>query len=116
MYLSAIIVYVIMGALFVFVVVWAIRQGYVWNQVHRSGVLVEGHISEHRKVVATSGPWRGSDSYFVYFLTYTYEYQGMAFAREKRVSEETYLAYPDDTKIHVRCMSSKPLNAAAVDF
>lgn len=111
MYLSAIIVYVIIGALFVFVVVWAIKQGFVWNQVHRSGVLVEGRISEHRKVIRMRGP-----SLFVYYLTYTYEYQGMAFAREKRVSEETYLAYPDDTKIRVRCMSSKPLNAAAVDF
>jgi len=100
-----------MGALFAFVVVWAIRQGFVWNQVHRKGVLVEGRISEHRKVIRMRGP-----SLFVYFLTYTYEYQGKAFAREKRVSEETYLAYPDNTKIHVRCMASQPSKAAAVDF
>ena len=106
-----ILIYVIMGAMFAFIVLWAIKQGFVWNQVHRSGALVEGRISEHRKVTRMRGP-----SLFVYYLTYTYEYQGTTFAQEKRVSEETYLAYPDDTRIRVRCMPSKPSNAAAVDF
>ena len=111
MFSSPIFIYIIIGAMFAFVVVWAIYHVFAWDQVHRSGVIVEGRISEHRKVMRMKGP-----SLFRFYLTYTYEYKGKIFAQEKRVSEKTYLAYPDDRKIRVRCMSSNPSKAAAVDF
>jgi hypothetical protein len=111
MFSSPIFIYIIMGAMFAFVVIWAIYQGFVWNQVHRSGVIVEGRVSEHQQIMRMRG-----SSLYRFYLTYTYEYQGKTFAKVKRVNEKTYLAYPDDTKIRVRCMSSNPSKAAIVDF
>ena len=111
MFSSPIFIYIVIGAMFVFVVAWAIYQGFAWDQTHRSGVIVEGRISEHQKVIRMRGA-----SLFRFYLTYTYEYRGRTFAKVKRVSEKTYLTYPDDAKIRVRCMSSNPSKAAAVDF
>ena len=111
MFSSPVFIYVVIGAMFAFVVVWTIYQVFAWDQIHRSGVIIEGRISEHQKVMRMRGP-----SLFRFYLTYTYEYRGKIFAQEKRVSEKTYLAYPDDTKIRVRCMSSNPSKATAVDF
>ena len=111
MFSSPIFIYVAIAAMFIFVVVWLIYQGIAWDQVHRSGVIVEGRVSEHQKVM-----WMRGASLFRFYLTYTYECRGKTFTKVKRVSEKTYLTYPDDAKIRVRCMSSNPSKAAAVDF
>ena len=111
MFSNPIFIYVAIGAMFAFVVVWVIYQGIAWDQVHRSGVIVEGRVSEHQKVMRMRGA-----SLFRFYLTYTYEYRGRTFSKVKRVSEKTYLAYPDDAKIYVRCMSSNPSKAKTVDF
>ena len=110
---SSIIIYVIMGVVFAFIVMYARLSSSAQNQLRQNGVLVEGCIVGHRKENVWS---RSLSPSYSYFLTYTYEYQGTTFAQEKKVSHDTYFAYPDGKSINVRCMSNNPKRAAPVDF
>jgi hypothetical protein len=81
-------------------------------RVLKNGVLIDGCIIEHRRGFAAPRP--GYDR--PYGLTFSYEYQGMSYTQEVLVTKETYLAYPDGTKIRVRCRPDAPTRAAPVDF
>lgn len=89
-----------------------IRPYILRRQVLQNGVLLEGCIIEHQSQLGGEGrSW-----HYSYGLTFSYEYQGLSYTQEVLVSEETYLAYPDGTKISVRCMPDTPTRAAPVDF
>ena len=90
-----------------------IRPYFVRWRVLQKGVLIEGCIVEHRIQRMTD---RGGLPYHNYGLTFRYEYQGTSYTQEVLVTKETYLAYPEGTKISVRCMPDDSAKAAPVDF
>jgi hypothetical protein len=105
-------IYVILIVGFAFLAMMGIKPFFMRKQVLQNGVLVEGCIIEHRRGDFASR--LGEDR--PYFLTFRYEYQGTSYSYEKFVNKETYLAYPDGTKISVRCMPDAPTRAVPVDF
>lgn len=105
-------IYIILIVGFAFAGMVIIKQLFVRKHILQEGALVEGCIIEHRRQLALDRMgW-----HHVYYLTYSYEYQGTTYTIEKFVSEGTYQAYPDGTKISVRCMPDDPTKVAAVDF
>jgi Protein of unknown function (DUF3592) len=105
-------IYVILIVGFAFVGMVLIKPFFVRKQILQKGVIVEGCIIEHRRqLVLDKTGWHHD-----HYLTYSYEYQGTSYTLEKFVSEGTYQAYPDGTKISVRCMPDDPTKVAAVDF
>jgi hypothetical protein len=105
-------IYVILIVGFAFVAMVLIKPFFVRKQILQNGVLVEGCIIEHRR---DPGWWSLGKKPNTY-LTFSYEYQGTSYTQEMYVSEGTYQAYPDGTKISVRCMPNAPTRAAPVDF
>ena len=105
-------IYVILIVGFAFVAMMIIRPYVLRKQILQNGVLIEGCIIEHRR--GDIAPRLGEDK--PYGLTFRYEYQGTSYTQEVLVSKETYLAYPDGTKISVRCMPDDSAKAAPVDF
>lgn len=104
--------YIILIVGFAFVAWIVIKPYVVRRQVLQKGVLIEGCIIEHRRGFAARR--LGEDR--PYYLTFSYEYQGTSYTQEVAVTKETYPAYPDGTKISVRCLPDAPTRAAPVDF
>src|SRR5579859_868025 len=121
--MNPILIYIIMGGMFLFVVVTAIK--YVVAKIRfivarrtlrRNGDIVPGRIIEHSTQRAYSWFSRfGSGAYDIFFLTFQFEYQGESYTSEKRVSEKTYLTLQDGDTIRVRCLPGHPVLAEAVD-
>jgi hypothetical protein len=105
-------IYVILIVGFAFVAIMINKPFFVRKQILQKGVLAEGCIIEHRRGDFASR--LGGDR--PYFLTFRYEYQGTSYTYEKFVNKETYLAYPDGTKISVRCVPDSPTRVESVDF
>jgi hypothetical protein len=106
-------IYVILIVGFAFVIMLAIKPFFVRKQILQNGALVEGCIIEHRREFLWGTSFLSNPTYY---LTYRYEYQGTTFTQETRVTQETYLAYPVETRMSVCCMPDDPTRAAAVDF
>ena len=116
------IIYIIMGAMFLFIVVTAIR--YVVSKLRsvdarrdlrRNGDVVPGRIIEHTMQKGYSSARTGIILY-AYFLVFSFGYKGETYTAEKRVSKKTYRAFQDGDTIQVRCLSGHPDMAEAVDF
>lgn len=116
------IIYIIMGAMILFLVVTAVR--YVVSKLRsaderrnlrRNGDIVPGRIIEHSIQKGYSSARTGIVHY-LYFLAFSFEYQGETYSAEKRVSKKTYLAFQDGDTIQVRCLPDHPVMAEAVDF
>src|ERR1700692_4258676 len=94
------IIYIIMGAMFLFIVVTAIR--YVVSKLRsvdarrdfeRNGDIVAGRIIEHstQKGYTT----RTGIVLYVYILAFSFEYKGETYTAEQRVSKKTCRAFQD---------------------
>lgn len=105
-YVILIVGFAFVGMYFIYLYVKPI---FVRKQILQKGVLVEGCIIEGRREFRFRSDWH-------YYLKYRYEYQGTAFTQEKQVNENAFLAYPDGTRISLRCMPDDPTRATPVDF
>ena len=119
--MNSTIIYIIMGAMFLFIVVTAIR--YVVSKLRsvdarrdfeRNGDIVAGRIIEHstQKGYTT----RTGIVLYVYILAFSFEYKGETYTAEQRVSKKTCRAFQDGDAIQVRCLPGHPPMAEAVDF
>ncbi len=87
------------------VIILGIRELVVRIKLGRSGVKVDGHITDHRK----EGGYRNRK----YYLTYDYDYNGSTYSRKERVSFFRYYMSDefDGFKVSVSCLPEDPKTA-----
>ncbi len=79
-----------------------IRELVVRIKLGRSGVKVDGHITDHRK--EGYKPRK-------YYLTYDYDYNGSTYSRKEEVSFYRYYKLNNEYKVSVSCLPEDPKTA-----
>jgi hypothetical protein len=83
-------------------IIWGSSEFVVRMKLARSGVKVDGHITDHLK--------EGSYRYRKYYIAYTYDYHGSTYSRKERVSFLRFYMSDefDGPNVSVRCLPDDP--------
>ncbi len=107
--LSSIIIIVVVFLVLIGMIIWGIRELVIRMKLARSGVKVDGHITDHLKERAFFNSRSGT--HWKYYLIYDYDYQGSTYSRKEKVRSDLYYELNNGDEVSVSCLPKDPKTA-----
>jgi hypothetical protein len=95
---------ILLGGIVIGVMIWLILKSHTWNKLFRKGIIVEGHIIEHRHQHINNGRIK------VFSLIYSYDCNETTYFNEQPVDSSIYSSLKDGDRVNVRCLAEDPRN------
>ena len=101
------IITIIVFLVLIGMIIWGIRELVIRIKLARSGVKVDGHITDHLKKSGYDRYGKSSR----YYLIYDYDYHGSTYSRKEKVRSDLYYELNNGDEVSVSCLPKDPKTA-----